>query len=326
MALDVSQTTQTHDMGIGYAVSGIGYAVSGIGYAVSGIGYAVSPEDIGYAPRGCVPRPEGIGYGLFILVSLSLFDSYASIIFFMIVLYKGDFGTVFRHPDNESRVVKRIATKDCHKTMEEGRILMDLNHRNIVKVFACEASASDEVDIVMEDAGKELFDLVPTERACEFLGQLASGLTHLHEKCIVHRDIKLENIMVGSDNTLRIVDFGLSERTRMISGCIGTLSYIAPEAFGTTASFCGYKADVWSMGVVFFAMVRNAFPFKAAVRSRSENFGPFKDAVSGGTLPSKLFGVVTHAHLIDCMLHPDPDLRKSAQDVRAALKKRKCGE
>jgi serine/threonine protein kinase len=121
--------------------------------------------------------------------------------------------------------------------------------------------------------GKDLVDYLNSkEKTCsiegnkKFMNQLASGLRYLHNLGIAHRDIKLENIMIASNNEndtdLKIIDFGLS--TVVYSGetmkaTLGTLIYCAPEVLkGTNYNL---KSDIWSLGVVFYILLFGKIPF-----------------------------------------------------------------
>ena len=95
--------------------------------------------------------------------------------------------------------------------------------------------------------------------------QLIEGLKYIHRKKIVHRDIKLDNILIDLTNTVKICDFGVSRKLSkgdvMHEHC-GTPAYIAPEIFGNKG-YEGYLCDVWSAGVTLYYMLSGIQPFKA---------------------------------------------------------------
>lgn len=101
-----------------------------------------------------------------------------------------------------------------------------------------------------------------------FFKQLIEGLAYLHHsKLIVHRDIKLDNILLDANGRIKIADFGVSrqvrdEAERMTEQC-GTPAYIAPEIL-RDKGYEGFKVDVWSAGVCLYAMLIGTVPFKAA--------------------------------------------------------------
>lgn len=93
------------------------------------------------------------------------------------------------------------------------------------------------------------------------------GLQYCHSKNVLHRDIKLDNILLTSQGTVKICDFGVSKliekpRELMFEQC-GTPAYIAPEVF-ENKGYLGYQSDVWSAGVVLYTMLYGAVPFKAS--------------------------------------------------------------
>ena len=96
--------------------------------------------------------------------------------------------------------------------------------------------------------------------------QIITGMQYCHKKNVLHRDIKLDNILLTSQGNVKICDFGVSKLVtdgeRMTEQC-GTPAYIAPEVF-ENKGYEGYASDVWSAGVVLYAMLYGAVPFKAS--------------------------------------------------------------
>lgn len=98
--------------------------------------------------------------------------------------------------------------------------------------------------------------------------QVLSGVGHAHNHHICHRDLKLDNILLGDAGLahVKVADFGLSDFYRpgesMRSNC-GSLSYLAPEIFRGTSN-AGPPLDVWSLGVILFAMLFGRLPFEGS--------------------------------------------------------------
>ena len=96
--------------------------------------------------------------------------------------------------------------------------------------------------------------------------QIVTGLAYCHTKNVLHRDIKLDNILLTSQGDVKICDFGVSKLVtpgeRMTEQC-GTPAYIAPEVF-KNQGYEGFASDIWSAGVVLYAMLFGAVPFKAS--------------------------------------------------------------
>ena len=96
--------------------------------------------------------------------------------------------------------------------------------------------------------------------------QLIEGLEHIHQRNIVHRDIKLDNILLDREGMIKIGDFGVSKQCKpgevMMEQC-GTPAYIAPEIL-LDKGYKGFGIDVWSSGVVLYSMLYGSVPFKGA--------------------------------------------------------------
>lgn len=155
---------------------------------------------------------------------------------------------------------------------QEIKIQRGLNHDNIARVFdVCEHNDGDSIHLVMELCeGGDLYRYVKKkgylpERRCRLLfRQLISAVEYCHGNFVAHRDIKLENIgLDGSHRKLKLLDFGLSETMRpgvpFAVGC-GSSQYIAPEVI-EDAGYVGPPSDIWSMGVVLYAMLFGSLPF-----------------------------------------------------------------
>jgi|LauGreDrversion4_2_1035121.scaffolds.fasta_scaffold29774_2 serine/threonine protein kinase len=158
--------------------------------------------------------------------------------------------------------------------MQEFAILKQSNHQSVVRLYDS-FETNKHICFVMElCAGGDLLTYVRKRRklteevAKYFFKQLIEGLAYLHHsKLIVHRDIKLDNILLDANGKIKIADFGvsrqvLSEAERMTEQC-GTPAYIAPEIL-RDKGYEGFKVDVWSAGVCLFAMLIGTVPFKAA--------------------------------------------------------------
>ena len=95
--------------------------------------------------------------------------------------------------------------------------------------------------------------------------QLIEGIQYCHSKSILHRDIKLDNILLSSNGEIKICDFGVSKLVKgdekMTEQC-GTPAYIAPEIL-LDRGYQGFGIDIWSAGVVLYAMLYGTVPFKA---------------------------------------------------------------
>ncbi|EGW02417.1 Sperm motility kinase [Cricetulus griseus] len=112
----------------------------------------------------------------------------------------------------------------------------------------------------MESVGR-----LQEEQAQHIFTQLVCAVQHCHKNNIAHRDIKLDNILLDDKGNIKLCDFGLATRVTSgqgTKGFCGTLEYCAPELF-SDKEYDAKAADIWSMGVVLYAMVTVSFPFKA---------------------------------------------------------------
>ena len=96
--------------------------------------------------------------------------------------------------------------------------------------------------------------------------QILEALKYCHSRCITHRDIKLENVLLDELNTIKLIDFGFSTcipNDRRIKIFCGTPSYMAPEIVRKT-EYCGPPADIWALGVLLFTCLTGQFPYRGA--------------------------------------------------------------
>ena len=154
----------------------------------------------------------------------------------------------------------------------ESKAMAVLNHPNIMRVY--DVSFSDRLQsIVMEFIdGITLKEYIEQEKvlkwkeAVHFTVQILRALQHAHDKGIVHRDIKPQNIMLLSDGTIKITDFGIarfarSETRTLTDKAIGSVHYISPEqAAGDTIDA---RTDIYSVGVMLYEMLTGKVPFEA---------------------------------------------------------------
>ncbi|CAE6467744.1 hypothetical protein ACGC1H_004069 [Rhizoctonia solani] len=147
-----------------------------------------------------------------------------------------------------------------------------INHPNIVRLY--DVIETDKyIGIVLEYAsGGELFDHILAHRflrerdACKLFAQLISGVSYIHQKKIVHRDLKLENLLLDRNRNVIITDFGFANRFEhrpddlMQTSC-GSPCYAAPELVISEGEYVGSAVDIWSCGVILYAMLAGYLPF-----------------------------------------------------------------
>lgn len=154
----------------------------------------------------------------------------------------------------------------------ESRAIAMLSHPNTVKVY--DVSFGDKIQyIVMEYIDgitlKQYIEqegVIRWQEAVHFTIQILLALEHAHQKGIVHRDIKPQNIMLLQNGTIKVADFGIarflqSETTTMTDKAIGSVHYIAPEQ--ARGDYITDKADIYSVGVMLYEMLTGKLPFVA---------------------------------------------------------------
>ena len=165
---------------------------------------------------------------------------------------------------------KIIDVADVERVSREIHILKLIRHPSIIQLYEI-IETSRHLFLVMEYVENgELFDYivkhtkVEEAEACRYFKQIISGVAYLHRLNIVHRDLKPENLLIDWKNTLKIVDFGLSntyKKDEMLKTACGSPCYAAPEMIASK-KYHGLEVDIWSCGVILFAMVCGYLPFE----------------------------------------------------------------
>lgn len=141
--------------------------------------------------------------------------------------------------------------------------------------------------------------------------QILNGFKGLHEHMVLHRDIKLKNIMVHN-STLKIADFGLSKFGELATTVVGTPYTKAPEVFNKKTY--DNRADIWSLGIIFYQMLfKLQYPFTATTEKELFN------KIIGGEKPNFQSGGVVISEevqdLLSRMLTTDPNKRINWKDI-----------
>ncbi|GMH72888.1 hypothetical protein TrST_g12066 [Triparma strigata] len=216
---------------------------------------------------------------------------------------------------------KIIEVADVRRVTREINILKKNRHRNIIQLFEV-IDKETTIYLIMENAdGGELFDyIVQHQRIAEplalsFFKQICDGAEYLHKMEVTHRDLKPENLLLQSSKEgwiIKIVDFGLSnthEGGRLLQTACGSPCYAAPEMIHGYR-YVGPKADIWSMGVILFAMVCGHLPFE------NSNTKLLYAQICAGEYKAPDYISTEVRDLIRRILNTDPEMRLSIDQIR----------
>ena len=190
---------------------------------------------------------------------------------------QGTFATVrlATHIKTNEIVAIKILDKEKMKEIDkirsnrEIKILKKMRHRNIVHLYN-DINTEKLIYLIMEYVkGKELLAYINEKNklneneSCYYFQQIISGIEYLEKLKIVHRDIKLENIIIEDNKNIKILDFGLSnfyQKNNILYSSCGSLCYASPEMV-EGKKYSGSCVDIWSSGIVLFAMLCGYLPF-----------------------------------------------------------------
>ncbi|KAJ3221361.1 MAP/microtubule affinity-regulating kinase 3 [Chytriomyces hyalinus] len=245
----------------------------------------------------------------------------------MKILGEGSYGRVKLAYDLEMnrKVALKIINKSSIKKPEhitrikrEVRIMRLLNHPNIVKLFDV-AETDKEIILSLEYIeGGELFDFIVSNPrlnekiARRIFRQIISAVDYCHQSSVIHRDLKPENLLLDNQKNIKIIDFGfvnLYDPEDVLKTFCGSPFYASPEMI-LGKKYIGPEVDVWSMGVILFALLAGKLPFRDAnVKDLYR-----KITTSSFELPSCV--TKDSGNLICNMLKVDPHERATVDEVK----------
>ncbi|XP_067631675.1 uncharacterized protein Sik3 isoform X2 [Eurosta solidaginis] len=238
---------------------------------------------------------------------------------------KGNFAVVklASHIITKSKVAIKIIDKTClnreylTKTFREISILKSLRHPHITRLYEVMQSKTMIYLVTEYAANGEIFDLLAENgpmkelEAARLFTQLVLAVQYCHSMGVVHRDLKAENVLLDKDMNIKLADFGFSNRfedgSPLTTWC-GSPPYAAPEVF-QGLEYDGPKADIWSLGVVLYALVCGALPFNG------DTLLELKGRVVTGKFRIPYFMSRDCEHLLRNMLVVEPDRRYTLRQI-----------
>ncbi|XP_068599704.1 myosin light chain kinase 2, skeletal/cardiac muscle [Brachionichthys hirsutus] len=193
------------------------------------------------------------------------------------VLGGGRFGQVHKCRENSTgltlaaKIIKARSQKEKEVVRNEIQVMNQLNHANLIQLYAAFESRHDVVLVMEYVEGGELFDRIIDENhnlteldTVLFIRQICEGLQYMHKMYILHLDLKPENILCVSraTNKIKIIDFGLARRYKpreKLKVNFGTPEFLAPEVINY--EFVSFPTDMWSLGVITYMLLSGLSPF-----------------------------------------------------------------
>ncbi|CAD8191869.1 unnamed protein product [Paramecium pentaurelia] len=264
----------------------------------------------------------------------SEFDAYSQISVYQImkVLGEGGFGKVMlgKHKISGEQVAIKLIdsgklwnAEDIDLVFREAEVMKNLRHNNIVKILNCYTLPNMQVVLIMEFLqGGDLVEYLQEkgglseQEARIIFRQIAEAIRYCHDKRLIHRDLKLENILLTSkiEKIIKIIDFGIATvSTNFTIDKVdrGSLSYMPPELMSGQAIEIKPSIDIWALGVILYALVCGNLPFT------SKNDEQTIDNIlkCNYSFPPSLTLTKEYKDLIINMLNPDQNQRYSAYQV-----------
>mmetsp|Transcript_14012 Transcript_14012/g.34679 ORF Transcript_14012/g.34679 Transcript_14012/m.34679 type:complete len:892 (+) Transcript_14012:417-3092(+) len=211
-----------------------------------------------------------------------------------------------------------VDVADVERVAREIHILKLIRHPHIIQLYEI-IETPKQLYLIMEFAsGGELFDYivascrVKEREAVKFFHQILNGVEKIHSMRVVHRDLKPENLLLDSQKHIKIVDFGLSNTYKpgqLLKTACGSPCYAAPEMIAGK-KYNPMMCDIWSCGVILFALVCGFLPFE------DQNTAALYKKILGADYQTPKFISSQVTDLIAGMLTTEPAKRLTAPKIK----------
>ncbi|KAL1914519.1 uncharacterized protein VTP21DRAFT_8233 [Calcarisporiella thermophila] len=217
-------------------------------------------------------------------------------------------GRKSRPEKNENREIR---------TIREGSIMLLLHHPYIVGLREMMVLPNYYYMVFEFVDGAQLLDYIIShgkikeKQARKFIRQIVSALDYCHRNSIVHRDLKIENILISKMGDVKIIDFGLSNLyspDKLLSTFCGSLYFAAPELLNAKM-YTGPEVDIWSLGIVLYVLVCGKVPFD------DQSMPALHAKIKRGIVEYPNYLSSECKHLISRMLVTDPSQRATLTEI-----------
>ncbi|XP_015470876.1 maternal embryonic leucine zipper kinase isoform X5 [Parus major] len=218
------------------------------------------------------------------------------------------------------KIMDKLALQDdLPRVKLEIDAMKDLSHQHICRLYQV-IETPKKIFMVLEYCpGGELFDYIISkdhlseEEARLFFRQIVSAIAYVHNQGYAHRDLKPENLLIDEEHNLKLIDFGLCAKPKggldyHLNTCCGSPAYAAPELIQGKA-YIGSEADIWSMGVLLYALLCGFLPFD------DDNVMAVYKKIMRGKYSTPNWLSPSSTLLLDQMLQVDPKKRITIQHL-----------